>query len=698
VINKIFNSGGGNGVGDAVELLVTGSGVGPGTPISLSGLFVKDFATNITGDGGGQYQFTNNLIWTSVPVGTLVVLTRSGDSPDLDSSDFSLSVGLDDTTYFTKSGGTFDISAREMVMIKSAASGAAGTTGSIHAMAATDGTPPPTLFDATLPPKLLSSTTIGSNAGVIATNPTSSIADFNGTNASTGPMTASALGIPNNTENLVYINALRGIIPGDGSGQATLVNATAGPFAGLGMFDDAQTDNQFVKLSLTAQVPSVTLTTVEITVPTGMGVPSSATVTGLGAGTPSVVIASQVVTISGLAVTNTNLVDITLNDLDTPVTNASVNGNLPFGIKTAIASGTLKAILTQPLAYVIIPIEAIRDVNPTTGVPLDLNTVVAVEGVCTEAQIFNSNTLAFIQDGDFGVAAFNSSTNTPFNVGQKFAVLGRVSQFNGLTQVAYSSLADVVNLGVGTNPTPLVISIPDLLLTPEAYEGRLVTVNNLTPAVWSAPVAPATSVTVAMQDSASPTPNPLTILITNGSGAATGPGGAANITGIFYQNDGSSPFTSGYQLAPREASDVDPLVSGFGAWIAAFYPNETDVNIIGFNADPDGDGIPNGMEALIGGIPNVPGVFGISEITKTGNEFSFVYPQDIVVPVGINATYQWSTDMITWRNSGASSGGVTVTLVDSVFNNFDEVTEYKVTATVTVGTAPKLFVRVGAVD
>lgn len=700
VINKMFNSGGANGAGDAIELLVTGNGT-PGATANLSGLFVKDFATSITGDGGAQYQFVSGAssIWNSVPVGTLVVLTRSGDSPDINSSDFSLSVGLDDTTYFTKSGGTFDISAREMVMIKTAASGAAGTAGSIHAMAATDGSPVPTLYDNTLPPKLLSSTTIGGSAGIIATNPTSSIADFNGADASTVPMAASALGIPNNTANLVYINALRGIIPGDGSGQATLVNATAGSFSGLTMFDDAQTDNQSVKLSVTAQVPSVTLTTVEITVPAGMGIPSGATVTGAGSGIPSVVIASQVVTISGLAVTNANLIDITLNGLDTPVTNASANGNLPFALKTAIASGTLKAILTQPVAYVIIPIEAIRDVNPVTGVPLDLNTVVAVEGVCTEAQIFNSNTLASIQDGNFGVAAFNSSTNTPFTVGQKFAVLGRVSQFNGLTQVAYSSSTDVVNLGAGTNPTPLVISIPDLLLSPEAYEGRLVTVNNLTPAVWSAPVAPATSVTVAMLDNASPTPNPLTILITNGSGATTGPGGAANITGIFYQNDGSSPFTSGYQLAPREANDVDPLVSGFGAWIATFYPGVTDANIVGFKADPDGDGIPNGVEALIGGIPNVPGVLATSDLIKTGSVFTFLYPQDSVVPVGINATYQWSTDMVAWQNSGGSSGGVTVSLADELWDNSNpDITIYRVAATVTAGTAPKLFVRVGAVD
>ncbi|MES2439915.1 MAG: Ig-like domain-containing protein [Verrucomicrobiota bacterium] len=699
VVNKIYNSGVGSGVGDAVELLVTGNGT-TGTFADLSGMFVKDFSTSVTGDNGAQYQFATGSIWSSVPVGTLIVLTRSAESPDVTSADFSISVGLDDPTYFAKTGGTFDIAAQEMIMIKTAASGASGIAGNIHAIAGTDGISAATLFEGTIAPKLISTTTIGPSAGVIATNPTSSIADFNGTNASTVALTVSALGNANNTENLVYINALRGIIPGDGSGQSTILNATAGSFSGLNIFDDAQTDNQSVKLSLTAQVPSVTLTTVEITVPAGMGVPSGASVTGAGSGTPVIGISSQVVTISGLAITNTNLIDITLTGLDTPTTTVSDTGRQSFIVKTAIASGTLKNILTQPVANVIIPIEAIRDVNPATGVALDLNAVVAVEGVCTEAQVYTTNTLAYLQDGNFGVAVFNSNPNgNPFIAGQRFAVVGTVAQFSGVTQVAVTSFANVVNLGAGTSPTPLVITIPQLLLTPEAYEGRLVTVENLSPAVWSAPVSPATSVTVSMQDTASPVPNPLTILITNGSGALTGPGGSANITGIFSQNDGSSPFDTGYQLLPREADDVDPLVSGYGAWIATYYPGVTDVNIVGFGADPDKDGIANGVESLIGGDPTAPGVFATSELEKNDNVFTFLYPQDSVVPVGIDAAYQWSTDMVTWHTTGQSAGGVTVSITDQLWDNSDpEITIYQVTATVTAGTAAKLFVRVGATD
>jgi len=686
VINKYLNA-----ATDLIELLVVGAGV-PGENVDLRGMIIKDFSSNMASDSGGTFTFTTNELWASVPVGTLIVLSNSSSSTDTLTAGFNLSVGLTDPAYFNKGGGTFDISTTDMVMIKSFSASASGVTGGIHALA---GGTAGAQFTSFTGAKLLSPGTTGTGFAAIATNPTSTLADFSGSAATSAELSPSAFGAPNNTENLVYINSLRGIIPGDGSGQASITNATAGPFTGLTMFDDAQTDNQSVKISVTAQVPNLTLTTVEITVPTAMGVASGATVSGAGAGTPVVNIASQVITISGLAVTNSNLIEITVNGLDTPVTTTSDNGNQVFSIKTAVASGTLTPISSQPVAYVIIPIEAIRDTNQN-GVPLDLNTIVAVEGVCTHARAFTNNTLAFLQNANFGMAIFNSSTSgSPLAVGNNFAVLGTVSQFAGVTQVLVSSFTNVVNLGPGTNPTPLVITIPDLLINPELYEGRLVTVEKLSSGAWTAPIGPATSVTVPMVDSAA---NSLNVSITNGSGAATGVAGIATITGIFSQSDTSSPFTSSYQLLPRQANDVQPVLSGYATWITSFFPNETNPQIIGFNADPDGDGIPNGIEALSGGNPNASGVFTITELTKTGSAFTLLYPQDKSLPGDLTVGYEWSTDMINWQNSGASFGGVTVTLADELWDDTDlKVNIYQVAATVTAGSTSKMFIRVKAV-
>jgi hypothetical protein len=137
--------------------------------------------------------------------------------------------------------------------------------------------------------------------------------------------------------------------------------------------------------------------------------------------------------------------------------------------------------------------------------------------------------------------------------------------------------------------------------------------------------------------------------------------------------------------------------SGYALWIDGFFPGITEPEIIGFDADPDFDGIPNGVEALIGGNPDSPGVFAITELTKDGNTFTFLYPQDKSVPVGVTAAYEWSTDLANWQGDGESFGGVTVTLDDGGEPWDDtglEIDIYEVTATVTAGTATKLFVRV----
>jgi|GEM_PF-5168942 len=139
------------------------------------------------------------------------------------------------------------------------------------------------------------------------------------------------------------------------------------------------------------------------------------------------------------------------------------------------------------------------------------------------------------------------------------------------------------------------------------------------------------------------------------------------------------------------------LSTGYSIWINSYYNGITDPLIIGFGADPDHDGISNGVEALIGGNPSTPGVFATTELTQAGNTFSFLYPKSKTVPAGVTASYDWSSDLLTWQATGVSSGGVTVTLTEVEWDSLDpNVTIYQVTATVTSGTASKIFVRVAA--
>ena len=56
-----------------------------------------------------------------------------------------------------------------------------------------------------------------------------------------------------------------------------------------------------------------------------------------------------------------------------------------------------------------------------------------------------------------------------------------------------------------------------------------------------------------------------------------------------------------------EATGILALSSAasYASWIDGFFPGETNPSIIGAAADPDQDGIENGVELLIGGNPKL---------------------------------------------------------------------------------------------
>src|ERR1700742_1341439 len=198
VINKYQNSG---TTADIVELLVIQNN------LDMRGMILKDFSSNMANDGGGKYPFSNDTLWSPVPSGTLIVLRNNNSAADVTvgGGDFNLDVGLQNTTYFSNAGGTFDIATTEMVMIKAAGSGAAGVTGSIHALA---GGTAGAQFTAAPTPKLIASGTSGTGQFVFANKSTQSLADFNGTDA-TGASTGLTFGAGNNANNTAYIISLR---------------------------------------------------------------------------------------------------------------------------------------------------------------------------------------------------------------------------------------------------------------------------------------------------------------------------------------------------------------------------------------------------------------------------------------------------------------------------------------------------------
>lgn len=207
VFNKYHN--GGTGSSDSVELLVVEDRV------NMVGMILKDFTSNTDGDGGAKYRFRDVSLWRRLPAGTLIVLT--GNIPqsetvveEFDPTDFVVRVNLNNSTYFEPLGGSFDISGTDMVMLKSAGAPAEGVEGAIHSLAGGRIFPDYLLIglNARIAPTPKVVSEFG-GSGVFVHNATSSLADYNGTDATGVASVKALLGLPNNSTNQIYIESLR---------------------------------------------------------------------------------------------------------------------------------------------------------------------------------------------------------------------------------------------------------------------------------------------------------------------------------------------------------------------------------------------------------------------------------------------------------------------------------------------------------
>lgn len=674
-VNKYLN--GATSSADMIELLAIGSGT-PATTVDFRGMIVKDFTSNMSADGGGKFEFTTDGLWDDIPVGTLVILEKGATSSDIDASDFVVRVGLDDPTYFTTLSGSIDISNTDFVMIKAAGSGASGTTGGIHALG---GGVAGSLFSLFPGAKVLAAT--GTN-GVIATNPTATVADFTeGTGATGGvALTPADFGNFNNPTNRNYILGLRGINPTEGDGLASVTNATAAsPFLGSTVFGKGLT-GQSAAITVNSSSSAVTLSDVVVTIPAAFGAPASVTLSGPGSAGASFGISGQVITISGAAATDANALVVTIDGLATPTPSlVTDDGIYSFGINTSASGGTPSTIASPPVARVPVPIEAFRDVT-ANGVSLDLGDIVAVEGVVTESD-FGSGASAFsgfLQDSTAGINIFSPVNDPALVEGNRYVVLGTVTQFSGLTEIVPASLDHVFNLGADTPVVPQVVTLATLLGDPEAYEGSLITVENLT--YVSGTWAPAN--TLVLKDS---TPTNIDVRIQAGSAVSGVPGdptpfAAINVTGIFGQFDGTNPFTTGYQIMPRRQSDLtEGTLSDFDLWAGATGATG------GMTGDTDFDGKDNAFEYAFG--LNPTSGTSVNPFTVPFNPATglFTYTRRKDTLTGLTYTYQYSTSL--------SGAWTTLTpAVTPVSDNGDPVEAITVTVPAALLVEPKLFIRV----
>ena len=187
------------------------------------------------------------------------------------------------------------------------------------------------------------------------------------------------------------------------------------------------------------------------------------------------------------------------------------------------------------------------------GVSDSLGVYCKVEGTVIGVNMQSASTgnVAFtIHDGSVGFGVFSpSSSSHGYTVteGDVVRVIGTIGQFNGLAQVGADSIA-VISTGA-IIPTPTTIIALD-----ETTESNLIRMNNVVvvdPTQWT---NAGSGFNVDVSDGMNTIALRIDADVTLYNEPC--PVGVFDIIGIGGQFDMSSPFTSGYQMLPRQKEDV----------------------------------------------------------------------------------------------------------------------------------------------
>jgi hypothetical protein len=158
--------------------------------------------------------------------------------------------------------------------------------------------------------------------------------------------------------------------------------------------------------------------------------------------------------------------------------------------------------------------------------------------------------------------------------------------------------------------------------------------------------------------------------IPTGSSATTAPFYPISIIGIFNQFDNSSPFDSGYQITPRDNNDVISSNPPFLTWATGAPYNLTGNDAL-FDADPDKDGVPNGIEFISGSNPTDASDAALSSPTLVidgapGARNATITYRSTSISDYLNPVLQISDDLQAWQ-SVINSQNATISKDDNFY-------------------------------
>lgn len=274
---------------------------------------------------------------------------------------------------------------------------------------------------------------------------------------------------------------------------------------------------------------------------------SDVNISGTGASSPSVSIAADTIYIGSLAVTSTDSLFVTVNNITSP----SNSGFTDFTIKTALSGGEPVGISAFPRINIlkVIPIIQIH-VNDSQGVPASpyaLGTRVTVSGIIT-ADYNTSGTDIYIQDETAGIDVYSPTRILDYQIGDSVTVTGTILQFRGLTEISPDPALFFVNSHGNKVPDPMVLTAAEVNLTfhsddfTEPNEGRLVRLNNVTYDASNSTVTDITGTTGAYV------------------GSLNAPVGTFDLIGILKQykpgTNVTAPYLADYEVNPRTQADI----------------------------------------------------------------------------------------------------------------------------------------------
>lgn len=530
IINELYNSGGND---EWIELLVVQDG------LDIRNWDLRDH--NTSGTPQAPLVFSTNTLWSNLKSGTLIIVARPENTfgEDLDPTDYTLVVKTNNTTYFSGNAFLFAGSSDAIQIRNSSQTHIFGVSwGSGNATSLPD---PKVHFSGASTSN--TSTAFKEDAVTKLTLP-----------ANWAQNTATITrGTGNTPANSAWIASLRARPEGSGT---------------VALFPTVVNGNIDTTLRITyTRDPAFTINNLRIFLPseiTWSRTTNDINFTGMTAD----------VSISGDTIffLNASIVDstiITITNIQTPVYTGYYKIKVQSGISGSYGDVAPIPVLTVYGAPISIADVKVNDAN---GVAIRTGDLVTVRGIITVGNEFGSP--SYIQDNTAGMSIFGSLFSQQVNIGDEVLVSGRVTQFNGLNQIEYPILHQVISTGNTVEP---LISTPSVLNSDgiggiENYEGKLVQLNNVTVTnLNGTPVTTWAANTNYRVTGSSPS-DTLQLRIDNNTNLVgePAPAGPFDVIGVLGQFKTTSPFIGGYQIMPRSKADIistGPIIT--------YYPEET---------------------------------------------------------------------------------------------------------------------------